>query len=97
MVVSDTCLARLVVEAGAAGATPKPAKSFCADSHSSLRRLISAVNADSGTVDKSMSVICPPSKDAKCGYFWAALHLAHLALVAFLIFARPAGEIGRLM
>jgi len=31
------------------------------------------------------------------GYFWAALHLAHLALVAFLIFARPAAEIGRLM
>src|SRR5437667_2409182 len=62
MVVSDTCLARLVVEAGAAGATPKPTKSFCADSHSSRLRLISAVNADSGTVDKSMSVIFPPSK-----------------------------------
>jgi hypothetical protein len=26
------------------------------------------------------------------GYFCAALHLAHLALVAFLIFARPAAE-----
>src|SRR5437762_12756088 len=74
MVVSDTCLARLVVEAGAAGATPKPTKSFCADSHSSRLRLISAVNVASGTVDKSMSVICLPTKMFVYQYSESIIH-----------------------
>src|SRR5437879_13837779 len=43
------------------GSFPNP-NSALACSNSSIRRLISAVRDASDTVDKSTSVICPPSK-----------------------------------